>query len=94
VARLNCGACILLGGLDAPKGDLGWNCCERRLFMKKSNFEKVSALRTEEYLAVRAAKADVRQALRVLARAGTDSPPLPGDELPARRRRPTTRRRA
>lgn len=51
--------------------------------------EKVSALRTEEYFAVRAAKGDVKKALRVLRRAGKGSPPGPGDELPAK----TSRRR-
>jgi hypothetical protein len=51
--------------------------------------EKVSALRTEEYFAERAAKADVKKALQVLKRAGKGDPPVPGDELPPK----TTRRR-
>ena len=46
--------------------------------------EKVSALRTEEYFAERAARGDVRKALRVLKRAGVGNPPTPGDELPKR----------
>ena len=51
--------------------------------------EKVSALRTEEYFAERAAKGDIKRALRILKRAGKDNSPLPGDELPPK----TTRRR-
>jgi len=43
--------------------------------------EKVSALRTEEYFAGRAAKGDVSKALRILKRAGVGNPPTPGDEL-------------
>jgi hypothetical protein len=49
--------------------------------------EKVSALRTEEYFAERAARGDVRKALRVLKRAGVGSPPLAGDALPKKRSR-------
>lgn len=45
--------------------------------------EKVSALRTEEYLAERAQRGDVRKALRILKRAGVGQPPLEGDELAA-----------
>jgi hypothetical protein len=57
--------------------------------------EKVSALRTEEYFAERAAKGDIEEALRVLRRAGKGAPPRPGDHLPVRsRRRPPARRRA
>ena len=51
--------------------------------------EKVSALRTEEYFAERAAKGDIRKALQVLKRSGKGNTPVPGDELPrkaARRR--------
>lgn len=43
--------------------------------------EKLSALRTEEFFRERAARADVEEARRILARAGGDNPPLPGDEL-------------
>jgi hypothetical protein len=49
--------------------------------------EKVSALRTAEYFAERAAKADIRKAMRVLKRAGRKNPPVPGDELPDTRPR-------
>ena len=51
--------------------------------------EKVSALRTEEYFAERAAKGDIKKALQVLKRSGKGNTPVPGDELPqkaARRR--------
>ncbi len=44
--------------------------------------EKVSALRTEEYFARRAAKGDVSKALRILKRAGVGNAPMPGDDLP------------
>ena len=44
--------------------------------------EKVSALRTEEYFAGRAAKGSVAQALRILKRAGVGHAPVAGDELP------------
>ena len=46
--------------------------------------EKVSALRTEDYFAARAAKGDVKQALQMLKRAGRGNQPVPGDELPAK----------
>ena len=49
--------------------------------------EKVSALRTERYIADRAARADIPSALRVLSRAGVGLPPLKGDEPPRRRRK-------
>lgn len=57
--------------------------------------EKVSALRTEEYFAERAARGDIKKALNVLKRAGTRTPPVAGDELPPRspRRRHVRRRR-
>ena len=52
--------------------------------------EKVSALRTEDYFAERAAKGDINKALQVLKHAGKGKPPVPGDELvpkiPRRRR--------
>jgi hypothetical protein len=43
--------------------------------------EKVSALRTEEYFAERAARGDIKRALQVLRRSGKGSTPVPGDEL-------------
>lgn len=51
-------------------------------FIASAVAEKVSALRTIDYLATRARRAD-RAAFRdVLARAGLGRPPVPGDELP------------
>ena len=44
--------------------------------------EKLSALRTEQYFAERAARGDVSEASRILARAGVGQPPVPGDEMP------------
>ncbi len=51
--------------------------------------EKVSALRTEAYIAERAGRADATKALAILRRAGVGRPPMKGDELaePKRRRR-------
>jgi hypothetical protein len=51
--------------------------------------EKVSALRTEAYIAERAGRADMGKALAILRRAGVGRPPVKGDELlePKRRRR-------
>lgn len=43
--------------------------------------EKLSALRTESYIAERAARADIPKALRILARAGRGRPPVKGDEM-------------
>lgn len=54
--------------------------------------EKVPALRTEEYFAERAARGDIQKAMDILKHAGRGNPPMPGDELPARRRRPARRR--
>ena len=44
--------------------------------------EKLSALRTEDDVRGRAARADVPRALAILARAGVGNPPAEGDELP------------
>jgi len=51
--------------------------------------EKVSALRTESYMAERAARANIPKALGMLKRAGAGRPPMRGDELlePKRKRR-------
>jgi len=49
--------------------------------------EKVSALRTEEYFAERAARGDISKALQVLRRAGEGNAPVSGDELPTTNRR-------
>ena len=53
--------------------------------------EKVSALRTEEYFAERAAKGDVKNALEALKRAGKGNQPVAGDELPSSVKRPRIR---
>jgi hypothetical protein len=44
--------------------------------------EKVSTLRTAEYFRERAGRANRRQTLRILTRAGKRNPPQEGDELP------------
>jgi hypothetical protein len=49
--------------------------------------EKLSALRTETYIAERAARADIPEAVRILKRAGRGRTPVKGDELPARKRK-------
>ena len=49
--------------------------------------EKVSALRTEAYIAERAGRADIAKALGILRRAGVGRPPMKGDALPAPKRR-------
>ena len=43
--------------------------------------EKVSALRTESYIAERAARANIPKALSILERAGVGRRPVKGDEL-------------
>jgi hypothetical protein len=45
--------------------------------------EKLSAMRTEQLLRERAARADRRATLAALARIGQANPPDPGDELPS-----------
>jgi len=45
--------------------------------------EKISALRTEEYFAERARRADPGKIARILKRVGRGNPPADGDELPA-----------
>lgn len=44
--------------------------------------EKVSAMRTEEYFAQRARRADPARVTRILARVGNGNPPAQDDELP------------
>jgi hypothetical protein len=44
--------------------------------------EKISALRTEEYFADRARRANPQKIARILHRVGKGNPPLEGDELP------------
>ena len=49
--------------------------------------EKVSALRTDEYLAERAARGDLKKALQLLERAAKGNPLVPGDGVPVKRAR-------
>ena len=51
--------------------------------------EKLAMVRTQDYLAERAARGDPKKALASLKRAGVGKPPMKGDELPkaARKRR-------
>ena len=51
-------------------------------FINVAVAEKLSALRTEDYFATRAARADIPEALDILARSGRRAPPMEGDELP------------
>lgn len=44
--------------------------------------EKISALRTEEYFAERARRANPEKIARILSRVGKGNPPVEGDELP------------
>ncbi|HEY1939235.1 MAG TPA: toxin-antitoxin system HicB family antitoxin [Candidatus Angelobacter sp.] len=46
--------------------------------------EKISALRTREYFAERGQRADRKETLRILERAGKGELPIAGDELPER----------
>lgn len=50
-------------------------------FISASIAGKISALRTAEFFRERATRADIPRALDILARAGRDNPPLPGDEI-------------
>ncbi|HEU5401759.1 MAG TPA: toxin-antitoxin system HicB family antitoxin [Terriglobales bacterium] len=45
--------------------------------------EKISALRTGEYFAERARRADWSKIERILQRVGTQNVPQPGDEIPS-----------
>ena len=56
-------------------------------FINVAVAEKVSALRTESYIAERAARADLPKALEVLKRAGRDRAPVKGDEMPKAKRK-------
>ena len=49
--------------------------------------EKLSAFRTADYIAGRAARADVPKALKILKRAGVGKPPTKSDELPPMRKK-------
>ena len=45
--------------------------------------EKLSALRTEDYFRERSRQANRSETMRILEKAGTGNPPIPGDELPS-----------
>jgi hypothetical protein len=51
-------------------------------FINVAVAEKLSAVRTERYLADRAVRADIPKALEILNRAGIGNRPETGDELP------------
>jgi hypothetical protein len=50
-------------------------------FINVAVAEKIAALRTADYFRERARRADVKSALALLDRLGTDELPRPGDEL-------------
>jgi len=50
-------------------------------FINVAVAEKLSALRTEEYLSERSGRASLTKAKRILKRAGKGNPPLSGDEI-------------
>jgi hypothetical protein len=50
-------------------------------FINVAVAEKIAALRTADYFRERASRADLRSALQLLDRLGTDQPPQPGDEV-------------
>lgn len=50
-------------------------------FINVAVAEKLSALRTEEYFRERAQRGNMRNAKRVLKRAGRGNTPIPGDEI-------------
>jgi hypothetical protein len=56
--------------------------------------EKVAELRTVRFFRERAKRGDITTALRLLERVGADTPPMPGDELPAFYERKKRSRRA
>jgi hypothetical protein len=63
-------------------------------FINVAVAEKISALRTAEFFAKRAARGDVKKALEILARSGNDEPPIEGDEIPPSLSRRKARKRA
>jgi HicB family len=55
--------------------------------------EKLSALRTEDYFRARARNANRSETTRILEKAGTGNPAVPGDELPTTARRMSATKR-
>jgi hypothetical protein len=56
-------------------------------FINVAVAEKISALRTADFFRERAKRGNVKKALEILDRMGTDEKPRDGDELPAARRK-------
>ena len=56
--------------------------------------EKISSLRTREYFAERARRANRKETLRILDRAGKGNLPVAGDELPAGKGQPAPERKS
>lgn len=50
-------------------------------FINVALAEKLAAMRTASYFRERSGRANVRKALKILARAGKNNSPVPGDEL-------------
>jgi hypothetical protein len=50
-------------------------------FINVAVAEKISALRTEDYLRERSERGNVASAKRILKRAGRGNPPVAGDEI-------------
>ena len=50
-------------------------------FINVALAEKLAAMRTASFFQERASRGNVKKALKILARAGKKSPPVPGDEL-------------
>jgi hypothetical protein len=74
---------VLPGSLQRAAEDLARELgVSLNQFIASAVAEKVSALRTVAYLDARAKRADAATFRAVLARAGRDKPPVPGDELP------------
>jgi hypothetical protein len=63
-------------------------------FINVAVAEKISAIRTIDYIKDRAKKGDVRRAIELLERMGTDEPPQEGDEIPPSLSRRKARKRA
>jgi hypothetical protein len=51
-------------------------------FINVALAEKLAAMRTADFFRERAKRGNVRKAMKILARAGKNNPPVPGDELP------------
>jgi hypothetical protein len=63
-------------------------------FINVAVAEKISVLRTADFFREHAKRGDVKKALEILARAGTDETPREGDEIPEQAPRRKSRKRA